>query len=132
MWALTVKSVKKNLYSSLDCKPQETKNKNRPQLNGRSNPIPKIVVREKIDGSRKNYHHNDGDSDHNHHDRDDDMTQDIVLQLVDRTTGCSKIKLERRKQKGGSSYAGETHSGICGSFLLTLNPKEVENDKRYN
>jgi hypothetical protein len=68
----------------------------------------------------------------NHFYRDDDMTQDIVLQLVDRTTGCSKIKLERRKQKGGSSYAGETHSGICGSFLLTLNHKEVENDKRYN
>ena len=35
----------------------------------------------------------------NHFYRDDDMTQDIVLQLVDRTTGCSKIKLERRKQK---------------------------------
>jgi hypothetical protein len=35
----------------------------------------------------------------NHFYRDDDMTQDIVLQLVDRTTGCSKIKLERRKKK---------------------------------
>lgn len=35
----------------------------------------------------------------NHCYRDDDMTQDIVLQLVDRTTGCSKIKLERRKKK---------------------------------
>jgi len=35
----------------------------------------------------------------NHFYRDDDMTQDIVLQLVDRTTGCSTIKLERRKKK---------------------------------
>ena len=35
----------------------------------------------------------------NHFYRDDDMTQDIVLQLVDRTTGYSKIKLERRKKK---------------------------------
>ena len=58
------------------------------------------------------------------------MTQDTVEQLVDRTTGCSKIKLERRKQKGGSSYAGGTHGGITRSFLLTLNHKEVEHDKR--
>jgi hypothetical protein len=57
------------------------------------------VAGEKINGSRKNYHHNDCDTDHNHHDCDDDMTQYTVDQLVDRTTGCSKIKLERRKQK---------------------------------
>jgi len=37
------------------------------------------------------------DPDYHSH-SDDDMTQDIVLQLVDRTTGCSKIKLERRKR----------------------------------
>jgi hypothetical protein len=50
MWALTVKNVKKNLYSSLVYKPQETGKKNNPQLNGRSNPIPTTVAGEKIDG----------------------------------------------------------------------------------
>ena len=50
--------------------------------------------------------------------------------MVDRMTRCSIIELERRKQKGGSSYAGGTHGGITRSFLLTLNHKEVEHDKR--
>jgi len=54
------------------------------------------------------------------------MTQDLVEQLVDRTTGCSKIELERRK--GGSSHAGGHTSGVARSFLLTRNPKEVCND----
>jgi len=50
MWALTVRSVKMILDSSLAYKPQETGKKNRPQLNGRLNPIPTTVVGEKING----------------------------------------------------------------------------------
>ena len=117
MWALTVRSVKMNLYSSLASRLRETGKKNNKISNGRNHQIPTTVAGEKIDGSRKNYHHNDGDSDHNHDDCDDDMTQDIVLQLVDRTTGCSKIKLERRKQKAILlAKQGEQNSESKDSF----------------
>jgi hypothetical protein len=50
MWALTVKNVKKNLYSSLVYKPQETGKKNNKISNGRNHQIPTTVAGEKIDG----------------------------------------------------------------------------------
>lgn len=65
------------------------------------------------------------DPDHHCH-SDDDMTQDTVDQLVDRTTGCSKIKLERRK--AFFLKQGESNGGIQGSLILTNNPKEVDYD----
>ena len=45
------------------------------------------------------------------------MTQDTVEQLVDRTTGCSTIKLERRKQKAILlAKQGEQNSESKDSF----------------
>ena len=65
------------------------------------------------------------DPDYHSH-SDDDMTQDLVDQLVDRTTGCSKIELERRK--AFFLKQGESKGGIARSLILTNNPKEVDYD----